>query len=527
MSKVSKLISKYKIDYLSLSLIMAVYYGHWQWSYFMSDPDAFYHAKIAVWLSQGKMIDSLPWMQFSTLRDNFTDHQLLYHLLLVPFVKIFDPLVGAKIASVVFAVAMVLVFYWLIKKMSVPWPWLFALGFLTLSGLSFRLSLVKTNSLSLLIIFLIIYSLFYQKYWLSALLGFAFVWLYGGWPLALPILAAYIISEKISRQLSTNRLKIFFYKKIHLSDPWIKQHHFWKSSFFLLGGLLAGVIINPYWPHNIYFYFQQFIQIGVVNMGEQFTVGNEWYKAGFYEIIAANPILFFLAVIMMAVLLFKIKKISRLTWWSFFMACGFFFLTHKSKRYVEYYMPFALLLVASTSKDLLGAIEWKKWLNKWHQLSRSLKIHLLSTALFTVLLIMPIIYDNMLSIDIPKRYEMNKFKEASEWLIKNTPPNSTVFHSDWDEWPMLFYFNDYNYYIIGLDPTFMENYDSKLHRRFRDLTLGYISYQPSKYIKTEFRAQYIFVDKEGHNRFISNLSLDQGVTKIYEDANTLIYKIIQ
>lgn len=526
MLKAKKIIKQYKLDYLLLALIMTFYYGKIQWNNLMGDPDGFYHAKIAQFITQGKIITDLPWMQFSSIKDNFTDHHLLYHMLLVPFVKFFDPLLGVKIATVIFAVAMILVFYWLLKKMSIPWPFVFALFFLTLSGLNFRLSLVKANSLSLLLIFLIIYSLIKQKYVLSFVLAWAFVWLYGGWPLAILILGAYLISEKIHHHLNTSRLKIFFHKKIHLLNTFHNKNHFLKTSLYLLGGLLAGLIINPYWPHSLYFYYQQFLQIGVINMGEQFNVGNEWYGASFHQIISTNPHLFFAALILIVILLFHLKKASALTWLTFFMTFGFLFLTYKSKRYIEYYMPFNLLFVASAVKDVYPLNFWKKILKKWRNLPNTLHIYLMADLFFLAVLVTAMAYSQMLDIYFSPNYRLDKFVQASQWLAHNTPKDSLVFHSDWDEWPILFYNNDHNYYIIGLDPTFMENYDSKLHKRFVDLTLGYISYQPSKYIKNEFQSQYIFVDKQGHTRFISNLGLDKNVAKVYEDSQTIIYKII-
>ena len=189
-----KKFKKWDWNYLWLSIIMSIFYGRIQWNNFIGDPDGFYHARLAKWLSQGKLIETLPWMQFSSLRDNFTDHHLLYHILLAPFVSFFDPLIGVKIATVLFAVSMVLGFYWLIKKMGIPWPFYFSLGFVFLSGFNYRISLIKANSLSLLIIWFIIYALFKQKKYLSSILGFLFVWLYGGWPLAILIIIIYLLA---------------------------------------------------------------------------------------------------------------------------------------------------------------------------------------------------------------------------------------------------------------------------------------------------------------------------------------------
>jgi len=526
MLKIKKLINKYKIDYIILFIIMSIYYGHIQWNNFIGDPDGFYHAKLAKWLAEGKLIEKLPWMQFSSLRDSFTDHHLLYHLLLAPFVSFFNPLVGVKIATVVFAVAMILTFYWFLKKFNIPWPFIFASSFLILNGLNFRVSLVKANSLSILVIYLIVYALFKQKYILSTLFAAIFVWLYGGWPLAILILLVYILSYYIYKKINSNKLKIFLHQSIELISPFKRQHRIIKISLYLLSGLAIALIVNPYWPQNIYFYYQQFLQIGVVNMGSQFTVGSEWYGAGIKQIISSSPHIFIAGIIAFVILFFNIKKASQLTWFSFLMAFGFLILTVKSKRYVEYYMPFTLLFIASASKDIKNFTDWSKYLKLWYSLSKKIQACLMISSLMLLIMIMLFTYDRMLNVHLSGHYNYNTFKRASQWLNDNTDKNSIVFHSDWDEWPILFYQNDHNYYIIGLDPTFMENYDPNLHKLYRDITRGDISYNISNYIKNDFKADYIFVDRDGHDEFIKNIILDKNIEQVYQDDEAIIYKII-
>jgi len=519
-------LKKWLWEYLWLTIIMSVYYGYIQWNNFIGDPDGYYHAKLAKWLSEGKLIESLPWMQFSSLRDSFTDHQLLYHLLLAPFTYFFDPLTGVKIATVVFSVLMVLSFYWLLKKMYIPWAFYFALSFLLLNGLNFRMSLIKVNSLSLLIIWFIIYALLEQKKYLALILGWLFVWLYGGWPIAVLILGVYLLAQKIHQKIHTNKFKIFWHQTINFFTADKKPRPILKISLSLLTGLGLGVLINPYWPQNLYFYYQQFLQIGVINMSSQFTVGSEWYGASIMEIISSAPHLFIAVCICVLTLFFKIKKASHLTWFAFLMMFIFLLLTIKSKRYVEYYMPFALLFVASASKDIRSFIDWLKLKKLWSSLSRPIKIHLSISILLFLILIMPSTYDRILNVQLSGKHSVHQYEKASRWLAANTEPDSIVFHSDWDEWPILFYHNDHNYYIIGLDPTFMENYSSELHTLYREITYGNISYKVAQYIKDNFNASYIFIDRADHDALINNLILDQGVLEVYQDDENIIYKII-
>jgi len=47
------------------------------------------------------------------------------------------------------------------------------------------------------------------------------------------------------------------------------------------------------------------------------------------------------------------------------------------------------------------------------------------------------------------------------WLKENTVKDEIIIHSSWDEFPMLFYYNDYNQYMAGLDPTFFYKADQE------------------------------------------------------------------
>ncbi len=100
-----KIIKKWKLDYILVFVTMSLYYGWLQWPRYIGDPDGFYHAKIVSFLKNGQLLETMPWMQFSTLRDSFTDHHLLYHILILPFTYLTDnPLIAIKIATVVFTV---------------------------------------------------------------------------------------------------------------------------------------------------------------------------------------------------------------------------------------------------------------------------------------------------------------------------------------------------------------------------------------------------------------------------------------
>ncbi|MBU1146057.1 hypothetical protein KKD80_00725, partial [Patescibacteria group bacterium] len=107
----------------------------------------------------------------------------------------------------------------------------------------------------------------------------------------------------------------------------------------------------------------------------------------------------------------------------------------------------------------------------------------------------------------------------------NTPEGAIVFHNDWDDFPALFYYNTHNYYIAGLDPTFMYDYDKDLHKEWVDITTGR---RPniSEIVKNDFHSEYVFVDKD-HIALENNLKSDGHFQMVYKDEEGKIYKLIE
>lgn len=517
---------RFKIDYLLLFLILATYYSFIQWNHYLGDPDGFYHAKMAMFLREGTLLKELPWMQYSSISQRFTDHQLLYHLFLVPFTFIGNPLIGVKVSAVVFSALMGSSFYWLFKKLQIIWPWLWVFLIISLADLNFRVSLIKVNSWSLIFICLLIYGLYHKKAWLTFVLSFFFVWLYGGWPIALLIGLMFWLATKAYDHAHHKKIKLFHRK---LVITWEERHKFianQKILLFLAGGLLAGVIINPYFPYNLKFYYEQFFLIGVVNYGYLFPVGAEWYSSSPMQVMSSGSHFFALAIIAFVILFFNHKKISHFTWLSLGLSILFFFLTIKSRRFVEYYLPFLLFFNASAWTDIIKKIGFKTITKYLVSLSYWQKIYLSLCSTVFVIILMPSVYQKILETKIPSRSPMNQYQPVSSWLKNNAKPQSVVLNTNWSEWPMLFYHNDQNYYIIGLDFSFMYFYDPILQKKYLDITRGDLKDNLAQEITENFGAQYILLEKTRHAKLNENLKKDQNILLVYEDKEFIVYQII-
>jgi len=122
-------------------------------------------------------------------------------------------------------------------------------------------------------------------------------------------------------------------------------------------------------------------------------------------------------------------------------------------------------------------------------------------------------------------FAFDKFAAPSQWLKQNTPQGAIVFHSDWDEFPLLFYHNDHNYYIVGLDPTFMYNHDPDLYRRWVDITTGRSSENLAETIGTLFGARYVFVDITSNQTFDRNLAQSADFKEVFSNHEARIYEV--
>ncbi|MDF1497391.1 MAG: hypothetical protein P1P90_05025 [Patescibacteria group bacterium] len=95
-----------------------------------ADPDAFYHITVAKLISEQGPLTDFTWLDLTTLGSHFADQHFLFHVLQIPFLKIFDPLTASRISSIFFAVLCMLgislIFYKLKLKPWWLWPILLA-----------------------------------------------------------------------------------------------------------------------------------------------------------------------------------------------------------------------------------------------------------------------------------------------------------------------------------------------------------------------------------------------------------------
>lgn len=94
-------------------------------------------------------------------------------------------------------------------------------------------------------------------------------------------------------------------------------------------------------------------------------------------------------------------------------------------------------------------------------------------------------------------------REAHDYLKSASQPGDIVFTDDWDVFPLYFFLNQKDYYIVGLDPEFMNQYDPKLYAKFAAISSG-MTIDNIGEIKTTFHARWVIVAAD-HVDFLNNL----------------------
>ena len=228
------------------------------------DWDGYYHIRWSqlLWesLSSGNGLPTFQWLPLTVLNpEHYNDHHFLFHLAQIPFLWVWEPVMAAKIATVVFATLAVFSVYWLLYHYKVDYliVWLFAI--LTCANMFYyRMNMGKAPPLTIIFTIAGIYFLFERKYiWLLPLM-FAFVWTYSLFPLLW--FAAIIWTIIIA---------------------WNERRFEWRPATYTTAGMIAGNIINPYFPNNLLLFVEH--AYTKIKVGSDFAVavgGVDEVKAG-------------------------------------------------------------------------------------------------------------------------------------------------------------------------------------------------------------------------------------------------------
>lgn len=473
--------------------------------------DDYYHARIADQIIEQRQLRlDFPWLPRTILNnDDFTDHHLLFHLYIAPWVHSWG-IEGAKYATVSIVAGIFVAVFILLRGIGVRFAVLWALALFGLSTpFMYRLLMIRTQGASLLMLIIGLHLLFQKRFrWLLPL-AFGYAWLYNGFVLLLGFVLLYVVAE------------------------WVTNKRFaWRPIAYCAIGLLLGLSINPYFPRNFTFIVEHLS--AKVDIESSVRVGNEWYAYQTSTLLNNSTGALIILVLGILAPYFKPnhrRDSAELT--LLLVMILTLYMVFKSRRFIEYFPAFALLYGASN----MGRGSWNihQFIPNWLvERAFTFQQQKLSATIFvSVGLIFVLVgtggYFGIKTIgdlieDAQNARDVETYAGASEWLQTYSPEGALVFQTDWDDFTRLFYHNTHNVYLVGLDPTYLQRDDPPLWDQWVSLTQGEVI-QPSEVIQTIFGADYVVSDRQ-HHAFEAQAEADPAMRLVYQDQYSLVWRIL-
>lgn len=463
------------------------------------DPDGYYHIRWSRLLWENLPHGRLPrfiWLPLTTLNENgYVDHHFLFHIFQIPFTWGPDLVAGAKASAVVYGALALLACFLLVSWEKVRYPSFWFLGILACSApFLFRLSLPRAPSVTIVTLCLAMWLLWTRRTIWVGVLAFALVWMYSLFPL-IGLLAG------------------FWAIGVFIEERRIE----WKPVVSVTVGVIAGLIINPYFPENLYLFAAHVL----MKTKEDFEigVGNEWYPYETWYLFTSSAVAFVAQAVGYIAMQRGEREGRARTITLLLFSTLLLVLTFKSRRFIEYWPVFAVLFAAFAMRPHLDRWTLDVIPAGWARRSVAAAGVVLTLAIFAGLVQNVKVTRSTVSGET----NPNAYVGGTDWLKANTPEGSLVFNTDWDDFPMLFHHDTHNVYTSGLDPTYLLYANPELSRLYVDITLGKQD-DPAPLIRDRFGAKWAFTDS-GHRDFIRKATENGQMRIVYEDEDCVVLEV--
>jgi hypothetical protein len=489
------------------------------------DFDGYYHVKWTrvLWdsIKTHTFVPSFPWLPLTTLNStHYVDHHLLFHLILIPFVRFEDPRIGAKISSIVFGGLAVVLCYWLLIRYHIRYVLVWLVALLACSApFLFRLNMTKAPPFAIIYLVVAIHFLFQKRYWLLLIIAFLFTETYDVFPLLL--IAALMWTMIIG---------------------WTERRIEWRPVMWVALGVLAGLVINPYFPQNLHLMYEH-ARIKITASDFNTKVGGEWYPYDSWEFLGNSLVACVSMVVGYVALDPTERKRGQYPLFFALFSSLLLVLILRWRRIAEYWPPFAVMFAAfslqpwidgarSTLNRLPADImeELEPFLDRdSHNAGKADSnlrdtIKIVAVSVVALILSVALFFNLRASVkEIGQSESHDYYRRGAEWLVAHVPEGHLIFNTDWDDFPRLFYYDSNHYYVSGLDPSYLYDQDRDLSQLYERITLGKEE-DPGPLIRDRFGATYVFSDNS-HDNFFSKARASGWFDIVYEDEQCTIMRI--
>lgn len=477
------------------------------------DLDGYYHIKMSQLLWQGIRQRHFPpaftWLPLTTLGPGkYVDHHLLFHILQIPFTWLGDLRLGAKISAWLFASLAVFSCYWLTVRHRINYPLLWLVALLGCSApFLYRMDMAKAMSLSIIFLAAGIHLLFARKY----------LWL-------LPLAFLFTLAYDISVLLGVAAV-------IWATVLWRSERRIeWRPVLWVGIGILAGFIINPYFPLNVQLFYEHLLM--KVRPGDFSTsVGGEWYPYDTWTFFQSCHVACGAMVAGYVLYDGRDKRRSEVPLFFLIFSTILLIVNARWKRFAEYWPPFAVLFLAFTVQSQLirmrAGIHRPPAIDTLAGSWRGGRLWRVTAVVVVTLALGVEVFLNVRETtkDIVATAPPDDYRAAMEWINANVPSGQMIFNINWDNFPKMFYYNTNHSYASGLDPTYLLDQHPDLGRLYDRIRFGEED-DPAPIIRDRFGATYVFIsDGDIGNEFYKDALNSGRFEEVYRDDHCSILKI--
>lgn len=431
----------------------------------ISFDDPMFHIKYSQLIREKgyDVIENFQWIYYSIqARSGLRYSVSLFHFILIPFTYFNELWMGIKVFGVFGASIIMLSLYWWIKKLNFKYPFIILLFFWSVfpEWFAWRIFLARPLVLMILLVLFEIYFIWQKKYWIVFFLVILHIFNHN-YTFYLPIffIIIFIIFEYLHRKKFDFKLLI---------------------SGFL--GTIFGMMTMPDFPKNIINQVKILVAIyqSVWQKSDIFIPeGGELYGRNIFDFIYNNYlfigiILFFIILRIVYYYLQKRNKNSviedRLGFFQsdkkyLIIADALFFINLVclvgfilSGRVLDFWIPLSLIYVLLMIKIVGPKLNLKIEDNYRKILNSAFKI-------FIVVILAYLLTTRAFSLNksIARNYSPTAFRGVAEWLLNNTNEGDIIFLDNWSNFTQLFHYDTKNYYIMGLEPRFLYEYNKELY----------------------------------------------------------------
>lgn len=478
------------------------------------DPDAFYHAKASLLVWQHGFIHAFPWLDLTTLGAGYMDQHLLFHVIEAPFVAVFGMHLGARLVAVLLAATCLTVTYALLRWMKIRYAEVWIGLLFASSPLMVRLLLAKASPLAVMLFVAGLVATWKRKPWLVAAISIVFALSHGGWIYLIGSIVLMGIGDALYRRVMEEKWS------------WATVHAFIAS----VVGVVFALLVHPNFPQDFSLLWIQIVKIGLGTPYAHVILGTEWLPVqpgwmlsglALWAIALGSGI----AAAFMAPRKPFDHDAARATVTFAFPVAALLAMTFKSRRSVEYLVPTVVLWVPW----IWNMVDFAKLRELSHEVFTAKMRTYLPYLLFAA--IGGLVVKNVQSAYLTLHdgvYPDGVYEEAFREVSARAKQDDRVFHSDWDEFPILWSLDDRLKYIAGLDPTFLYEASSTLSDAYRDVTWGQTTTTPEQvwdFVHDRINAQFLFIDKRDHQKLYDVVKADQRYELLRDTEQAATFQV--